>query len=130
MASKIEQLLSEINKLSVLELAEMTKALEEAWGVSGAMAVAAAPATGTAASQEAAPKAQEKSEYKVVLSEAGANKINVIKALRAVKPSMGLGDVKKAVDEAPYTIEEAASKEDAKKIKEALEAAGAKVELS
>lgn len=127
MASKIEQLLSEINQLTVLELAEFSKALEDAWGVSGAMAVAAAPAA--AAAEEAGPKAQEKAEFKVILADSGANKINVIKALRTVKPSMGLGDAKKAVDETPFTLEEAASKDDAKKMKEALEAAGAKVEL-
>jgi len=127
MASKIEQLLSEINKLSVLELAEMTKALEDAWGVSGAMAVAAAPAA--AASEEAAPKAAEKSEYKVVLADSGANKIAVIKALRAARPAMGLGDAKKAVDEAPYEFEGTFSKEEAAKIKTELEGAGAKVEL-
>jgi len=128
MASKIEQLLNEINQLTVLELAEFSKALENAWGVSGAMAVAAAPSSAKA--EEAGPKAQEKSEFKVVLTDAGANKIGVIKALRAAKSSIGLGDAKKMVEETPATIEEAASKEDAKKIKEALEAAGAKVELS
>jgi len=127
MASKIEQLLNEINQLTVLELAEFSKALETAWGVSGAMAVAAAPA---AASEEAAPKAQEKSEFKVELIDSGSDKIKVIKALRAVKSSIGLGDAKKMVEETPAVIEEAASKEDAKKIQEALEAAGAKVKLS
>lgn len=128
MASKIEQLLGEINKLSVLELAEMTKALEETWGVSGAMAVAAAPA-GAAVSNEAAPKAAEKSEYKVVLADAGANKIAVIKAIRAARPAMGLGDAKKAADETPYEFEGTFSQDEAKKIKQDLEAAGAKVEL-
>ncbi len=123
-----EKMIDQIGEMSVLELAEMVKALEEKFGVSAApVAVAgAAPAAG-----EAAPAAEEKSEYKVTLKEAGSNPtVKVIKALREVVKDIPLGEAKKAVVEAPTVIAEAASKEDAKKMKEVLEAAGAKVELS
>ena len=127
MALKSEQLVSEIGKLTVLELAELVKALEEQFGVSAAMPMAvAAPA----ASAEAAPaKAEEKSEYKVELVEGGPDKIKTIKALRSVK-NIGLTEAKKAVEEVPTVLEESVSKENAMKMKEALEAAGAKVKLS
>ncbi|CDK30541.1 50S ribosomal protein L7/L12 [Candidatus Babela massiliensis] len=127
MALKTEQLVSEIGKLTVLELAELVKALEEQFGVSAAMPMAvAAPA----ASAEAAPaKAEEKSEYKVELVEGGPDKIKTIKALRSVK-NIGLTEAKKAVEEVPTVLEESVSKENAMKMKEALEAAGAKVKLS
>ena len=121
-----EKIIDQIGELSVIELAEMVKALEEKFGVSATPvmsgAVAAAPA-------EAAAKVEEKSEYKVTLKEGGADKIKVIKALRTVT-TLGLTEAKKAVEEAPTVIAEAASKDDAKKMKETLEAAGAKVELS
>lgn len=125
MALSREDLIKEIGNMSVLELSELVKAFEEAFGVSAAMPVAAAPAAG---GQAAAP-AEEKSEFKVTLEEGGAEKIKAIKALRQVT-SLGLSEAKKAVDEAPTVIAEAASKEDAQKMKEALEAAGAKVKLS
>lgn len=127
MALKTEQLVSEIGKLTVLELAELVKALEEQFGVSAAMPMAvAAPA----ASAEATPaKAEEKSEYKVELVEGGPDKIKTIKALRSVK-NIGLTEAKKAVEEVPTVLEESVSKENAMKMKEALEAAGAKVKLS
>ncbi len=124
-----EKMIDQIGEMSVLELAEMVKALEEKFGVSAApVAVAgAAPAAG-----EAAPAAEEKSEYKVTLKSVNedAKAINVIKAVRKAVPTIALGDAKKAVVEAPTVIAESASKEDAKKMKEVLEAAGAKVELS
>lgn len=124
-----EKMIDQIGEMSVLELAEMVKALEEKFGVSAApIAVAgAAPAAGG----EAAPAAEEKSEYKVTLKEAGSQPtVKVIKALREVVKDIPLGEAKKAVVEAPTVIAEAASKEDAQKMKEVLEAAGAKVELS
>lgn len=124
-----EKMIDQIGEMSVLELAEMVKALEEKFGVSAApVAVAgAAPAAGG----EAAPAAEEKSEYKVTLKEAGSQPtVKVIKALREVVKDIPLGEAKKAVVEAPTVIAEAASKEDAQKMKEVLEAAGAKVELS
>jgi large subunit ribosomal protein L7/L12 len=130
MATKsYEQIIDQIGNLSVLELAELVKGLEEKFGVSAAMPMAAAaPAAGAAAAGEPA-KAEEKSEYKVTLKDGGPEKIKTIKALRQVT-TLGLTEAKKAVEEAPTVIAEAASKADAKKMKETLEAAGAKVELS
>ena len=113
--------------MSVLELAELVKALEEKFGVSAAMPVAAAPAAASAS--EAPAQAEAKSEYKVTLKDGGPEKIKTIKALRQVT-TLGLTEAKKAVEEAPTVIAEAASKDDAKKMKEVLEAAGAKVELA
>lgn len=121
-----EKLIDQIGEMSVIELAEMVKALEDKFGVSAAP-VAAAPIAGAAA--PAAAAAEEKSEYKVTLKEGGSEKIKVIKALRQVT-TLGLGEAKKAVEEAPTVLAEAAPKEEAQKMKETLEAAGAKVELS
>ena len=127
-AKSYEKMIDQIGEMSVLELSEMVKALEEKFGVSAApvaVAGAAAPAA------DAAPAAEEKSEYKVTLKEAGSEApVKVIKALRQVVPTLALGDAKRAVVEAPTVIAESASKDDAKKMKEVLEAAGAKVELS
>ncbi len=122
MSSKI---VDEISKMSVMDLAELVKEIEEKFGVSAAAPVAAAPAAGAAP----AAAAEEKTEFKVTLKEAGSEKIKVIKALRAVT-SLALGDAKKAVEDAPYVVADAASKEDANKMKKTLEDAGAKVELS
>jgi large subunit ribosomal protein L7/L12 len=126
MAVDMEKYIKEIGGMSVLELSELVKALETAFGVSAQAAVVAAPAAAAGAAPEAAA---EKSEYKVELIDGGSEKIKVIKALRSVT-TLGLTEAKKAVDEAPTVIAEAASKDDAKKMKEALEAAGAKVTLS
>lgn len=127
MAKSYEKLIEEIAQMPAIELAGLVKALEEKFGVSAAMPVAAA-SIGAAA--EAPAAAEEKSEYKVTLKDGGAEKIKTIKALRSVLPTLGLTEAKKAVDEAPTVIAEAANKADAKKMKEVLEAAGAKVELS
>lgn len=128
MASKsFDKLIEEIGNMSVLDLSDFVKALEEKFNVSAAMPVAsAAPAAGG----EAAAPAEEKSEFKVTLQDAGAEKIKTIKALRQVVPTLGLTEAKKAVDEAPSVIGESVPKDDAKKMKEVLEAAGAKVVLS
>jgi len=126
MANKNEKLIEEIGGMSVIELADFVKALEDKFGVSAAMPVAAAA---PAAVAEAAV-AEEKSAYKVTLKEAGSEKIKNIKALRSVVANLSLTDAKKAVEEAPTVIVESASKEDAEKIKKELEAVGAKVELS
>lgn len=128
MASKnFEKLIEEIGSMSVLELADFVKALEDKFGVSGAMPMmAAAPA----AAQAAAPAQEEKSQYKVTLQDGGADKVKVIKALRQVVPTLNLTDAKKAVEGAPTVIAEAAPKEDADKMKKALEEAGAKVQLA
>lgn len=128
MASKsYEKLIEEIGSMSVLDLADLVKALETKFGVSAAMPAAAAAAP--AAAGEVAAK-EEKSEYKVTLKEGGSDKIKVIKALRSVVSGLSLTDAKKAVEEAPSVIAESASKEDANKMKQALEEAGAKVELA
>lgn len=125
MASKHEHLIEEIGKMSVMDLAQFVKDLQEHFGVTAIAAVAAPAAGGSAA----APAAEEKNEFKVTLKEAGAETIKVIKALRSVT-TLSLGDAKKAVESAPFVVAESAPKEDAQKIKKALEEAGAKVELS
>ena len=122
--SKVEEILDAIGSLTVLEAAELKKAMEEKFGVSAAapVAVAAAPGAG------GAEAAEEKFEFDVVLSGVGDKKIQVIKALREVT-SLGLKEAKELVDGAPGTIKEAASKEEAEQIKAKLEEQGATVEL-
>ena len=122
--SDITKIAEELGKLTVLEAAELVKNLEEAWGVS------AAPAAGVAAAPAAdAGPAEEKTEFNVMLAEAGGNKIAVIKAVRGVASGLGLADAKKLVESAPVAVLEGASKDDAEAAKAALEEAGAKVEL-
>ncbi|MCR4926330.1 MAG: 50S ribosomal protein L7/L12 [Clostridiales bacterium] len=122
-SDKINAIIEEIKVLSVLELSELVKAVEEEFGVSAAAAVAvAAPAAGGAAA------AEEKSEFDIVLADAGAEKIKVIKAVREIT-GLGLADAKALVDGAPKTLKEGASKEDAEAAKAKLEEVGAKVEL-
>ena len=117
-----EEIIKELSGKTVLEINELVKALEEAWGVSAAAAVAVAgPAAG------AAP-AEEKTEFDVVLKAAGGNKIAVIKEIRAIT-GLGLKDAKEMVEGAPKTVKEGASKEDAEKIAEQLKKAGAEVEI-
>ncbi len=127
MALNKEKFIEEIGGMSVLELSDLVKALEEKFGVSAAAPAAAAASSGAAA--PAAAASAEKTEFKVELTDGGAEKIKVIKALRTVTP-LGLTEAKKAVEEAPTVIAEAASKADAEKMREALVAAGAKVTLS
>ena len=117
-----EQLVEELSKKTVMEIADLVKALETKWGVS-----AAAPAAVAGGAAAGAP-AEEKTAFDVVLKDAGANKINVIKEVRAVT-GLGLAEAKALVEGAPKTVKEGATKEDAEKIKKALEAAGAKVEV-
>jgi large subunit ribosomal protein L7/L12 len=124
MATKIEEIVEQVSSMSLLEVADLVKALEDKFGVSAAAAVAAPAA---AAPAEAA--AEEKSEFKVTLKDIGAEKIKVIKALRTVT-SLTLKEAKDLAEAAPSVVAESAGKDDAKKMKEALEAAGAKVELS
>lgn len=122
-AEKVTNIIEELKTLTVLELSELVKAVEEEFGVSAAAAVAvAAPAGGEAAA------AEEKTEFDVILAEAGAEKIKVIKAVREIT-GLGLAEAKGLVDGAPKTVKEAASKEDAEAIKAKLEEVGAKVEL-
>ena len=117
-----EEIIKELSGKTVLEINELVKALEEAWGVSAAAAVAVA---GPAA---AAAPAEEKTEFDVVLKAAGANKIAVIKEVRAIT-GLGLKDAKDMVEGAPKTVKEGVSKEDAEKIAEQLKKAGAEVEI-
>ena len=128
MATKsYEKMIEEIGKMSVLELADFVKDLEEKFGVTAARPVAAgAPAV----AEQAAPEEEEKSAYKVTLKEGGTEKIKTIKAVRQAVPTLNLSDAKKAVEEVPTVLVESAPKEEAEKIKKDLEAAGAKVELS
>lgn len=123
--SDITKLAEELGKLSVLEAAELVKNLEEEWGVSAAAPVAAV-AAGPAA--DAAP-AEEKTEFDVILAEAGGNKIAVIKAVRGIASGLGLAEAKKLVESAPTAIAEGLAKDAAEEAKKALEEAGAKVEL-
>lgn len=125
MSEKITALIEEVKGLTVLELSELVKALEEEFGVSAAapMAVAAAPAAGAG---EAAPAEEEKTEFDVVLEGVGDQKIKVIKVVREVT-GLGLKEAKAVVDEAPKTLKEGASKEEADEIKSKLEEVGATV---
>ena len=121
----LAKIVDDLSKLTVLEAAELSKLLEEKWGVSAAAPVAVAAAGGAAA---AAAPAEEKTEFDVVLTEAGAKKINVIKEVRAIT-GLGLKEAKDLVEAAPKPVKEGVSKADADKFKAQLEAAGAKVEL-
>ena len=123
MNEKTTQILDLVKGLTILELADLVKALEEEFGVSAAPVAAAAPVAGAAA-----PAAEEKTEFDVILKAAGANKLAVIKVAREIT-GLGLKDAKDLVEGAPKTIKEAVSKEDAEKIAEQLKAAGAEVEI-
>ncbi|MDQ0394123.1 50S ribosomal protein L7/L12 [Labrys monachus] len=122
--SKIEKIVEDLSSLTVLEAAELAKALEEKWGVSAAAAVAVAAAPAGAA----APVAEVQTEFTVVLAAAGEKKIEVIKEVRAIT-GLGLKEAKDLVEGAPKPVKEAVSKEEADKLKAQLEKAGAKVEL-
>jgi large subunit ribosomal protein L7/L12 len=125
MASKVESILEEIKGLTLLEASDLVKKLEEAFGVSAAAAAPVMMAGGGAAAGGAA---EEKTEFTVVLTEVGANKINVIKAVREVT-SLGLKEAKDLVDGAPKTVKEGINKDEAATIKKKFEEAGAKVEV-
>lgn len=130
MASKgMEDMIKQISEMSVKDLSDLVKKLEEEFGVSAAAMATAAPVA-AAGGEAGATQAEEKSEYKVTLKEMGTEKIKVIKALRSVINGLNLTEAKEKVESAPVVIAEAAPKEEAQKMKEALEAAGAKVELS
>ena len=119
----VESIISEIEKLSVLELAELVKALEEKFGVTAQAAVVTAPGGG-----DAAPAVEEQTEFDVILSSSGDKKIQVIKVVRSLT-SLGLREAKALVDGAPNTVKEGVEKEEAEQIKAELEEAGAVVEL-
>ena len=119
----LNKIIDELSKLTVVEAADLSKQLEEKWGVSAAAAVAAAPAAGAGA----AP-AEEKDEFTIVLTAAGDKKINVIKEIRTIT-TLGLKEAKDLVESAPKEVKEGVNKKEAEEIKKKLEAAGAKVEL-
>jgi large subunit ribosomal protein L7/L12 len=121
----LNALVDQLSALTVIEAADLSKMLEEKWGVSAAAAVAAAPAAGGGA---AAPAAEEQTEFDVILTGDGGKKINVIKEVRAIT-SLGLTEAKTLVESAPKAIKEGVSKDEAAKIKAQLEAAGATVEV-
>ena len=126
----VETIIADIEKLNVLELVQLTKALQEKWGVSAApVAAAAAPvATAAAEAPAAAAPVEEQTEFDAILSEVGPNKINVIKVVRELT-GLGLKEAKAVVDEAPKPIKEAVSKEEAQKIADKMAEVGAKVTI-
>jgi large subunit ribosomal protein L7/L12 len=123
-------IVEQLSGLTVLEVAGLVKQLEEKWGVSAAApaGIAAAP-TAAAGGGAAAPAAEEKTTFDVILKEMGANKIGVIKEVRAAVPGLGLAEAKALVEGAPKTMKEGVTKEEAEEIKKKVEAAGAKVEI-
>ena len=127
LTKKMKDVMDTVESMTVLELADLVKALEDKFGVSAAAPVAVA-AAGAGAGAAGAAVVEEKTTFNVVLASAGPNKINVIKELRTLT-TLGLKEAKDLVDQAPKTIKEGATKDEAEKIKKQLEAAGAKVEL-
>ena len=123
----INTIVDQLSGLTVLEVAELVKTLETKWGVSAAAPVAAAAAGGGAAAPAAA--AAEKTEFDVILSEGGTNKIAVIKEVRGIVAGLGLAEAKALVEKAPQPLKQGVSKEEAEEIKKKIEAAGAKVEI-
>jgi large subunit ribosomal protein L7/L12 len=121
-----QALVDQLSNLTVLQIADLVKSLEEKWGVSAAAPVAVAAAAGGAA---AAAPVEEKTSFDVILKEVGANKIGVIKEVRAAVPGLGLAEAKALVESAPKAIKEGATKEEAEEIKKKIEAAGAKAEI-
>ena len=122
----LSAIVDQLSGLTVLEAADLVKKLEEKWGVSAAAPVAAAAAGPAAA---AAPAAEAKTSFDVILKEAGANKIGVIKEVRAAVAGLGLAEAKALVESAPKALKEGVTKEEAEEIKKKIEAAGAKVEI-
>jgi large subunit ribosomal protein L7/L12 len=125
MAANLDKIVEELSTLTVIEAADLSKRLEEAWGVSAAAAVAVA---GPAAGGAAAPAAEEKTEFNVILEAAGAEKIKVIKEVRAIT-GLGLGEAKALVESAPKPLKDGVKKDEAEAIKKTLEAVGATVKL-
>ena len=124
-----QALVDQLSGLTVLDIADLVKLLEEKWGVSAAAPVAVAAAGGGAAGGAAAAPAEEKTSFDVILADAGGNKIAVIKEVRAAVAGLGLAEAKALVEGAPKPIKEGVSKEEAAEIKKKIEAAGAKVEV-
>ena len=124
----VDTIIAEIEKLNVLELVELTKTLQDKWGVSAAPVAASGPAVAVAAEAAPAPVVEEQTEFDAVLSEVGPNKINVIKVVRELT-GLGLKEAKAVVDEAPKAIKEAVSKEEAQRIADKMAEVGAKVTI-
>ena len=128
--ANLEKIVDELSSLTVLEAAELSKLLEEKWGVSAAAPVAMAAAPGAAAGGAAAAEvAEEQTEFTVVLTGGGDKKINVIKEVRSVRPDLGLKEAKDLVEGAPQNVKENVSKQEAEEVKKKLEAAGASVQI-
>jgi len=125
MSDKLQKIVDQISELSVLEVAQLVKALEDKFGVTAAPVAVA----GVASNAIAAAPVEEKTEFNVVITDAGANKIGVIKAVREIKSDLGLVEAKNLVEKTPATLLEGAKKEDAEAAKKKLEEAGAKIEL-
>ena len=124
----VDTIIAEIEKLNVLELVELTKTLQDKWGVSAAPVAASGPAAAVAAEAAPAPVVEEQTEFDAVLSEVGPNKITVIKVVRELT-GLGLKEAKAVVDEAPKAIKEAVSKEEAQRIADKMAEVGAKVTI-
>lgn len=127
--NKVKNLIEEIGQLSVLELADLVKALEEKFGVTASAPIAAAPATAVAQPGATTEQASEQTTFNVILTNAGANKISVIKAVREINQALGLKEAKDLVEAAPKEVISGANKETAQAAKKRLEEAGAQVEL-
>ena len=127
--SKLEKLVDELSTLTVLEASELSKLLEEKWGVSAAAPVAVAAAGGGGAAAAPAEAAEEQTEFTVVLTAGGDKKINVIKEVRSVRPDLGLKEAKDLVEGAPQNVKENVSKQEAEEVKKKLEEAGASVTI-
>ncbi len=127
--AKLEKLVEDLSSLTVLEAAELSKLLEEKWGVSAAAPVAMAMPAGGGAGGDAAPAGEEQTEFTVVLTAGGDKKINVIKEVRGVRPDLGLKEAKDLVEGAPQNVKENVSKQEAEEIKKKLEEAGASVQI-
>ena len=127
--ANLQDLVDSLSALTVLEAAELSKMLEEKWGVSAAAPVAVAAAPGAGGGAAAAEAAEEQTEFTVVLTGGGDKKINVIKEVRSVRPDLGLKEAKDLVEGAPQNVKENVSKQEAEEIKKKLEEAGASVQI-
>jgi len=130
--AKLEKLVDDLSSLTVLEAAELSKLLEEKWGVSAAAPVAMAAAAGTAqgaGGAGAAAEVEEQTEFTVILTSGGDKRINVIKEVRTIRPDLGLKEAKDLVEGAPQNVKENVSKQEAEEVKNKLEAVGASVQI-
>ena len=127
--ANLDTLVDELSKLTVLEASELSKMLEEKWGVSAAAPVAVAAAPGAGGGAAPAEAAEEQTEFTVVLTAGGDKKINVIKEVRSVRPDLGLKEAKDLVEGAPQNVKENVSKQEAEEVKKKLEEAGASVTI-